>query len=88
MSNSTARPRFSASIRTLRAALTRAVSRFESTQKPARHGHTEPAVRVQACGGVECDGYGWINGATDGYQWARPCPDCRPEVRRGAAPRN
>lgn len=38
------------------------------------------------CGGADCDGYGWINGLDDtGRPWAKPCPDCAPAVRRGAA---
>ena len=38
----------------------------------------------EPCGSAECDGYGWINTAADGgYQVARPCPDCPPQIRAG-----
>lgn len=42
---------------------------------------TPPA---EPCGGADCDGHGWINGVTDaGYSFARPCPDCPPQIRGG-----
>lgn len=42
---------------------------------------TAPA-RPEACGGQDCDGYGWINLVDErGYAAARPCPDCSPRIR-------
>lgn len=83
MQNRVARPVISTSIRTLLEALGRALDRFEGSHEANRRsGHAATVAKVEACGGAQCDGYGWINGATGGYQWARRCPDCAPEVRR------
>lgn len=49
---------------------------------PAPSSQYTTPPRSEPCGGVDCDGYGWINSLTDaGHSIARPCPDCAPAVR-------
>lgn len=84
MSKKVAQPVSPISFRALAAHL---LNRVIGSLKTAGGEPAAPVVKVEACGGDVCDGYGWINGVTAGYRWARPCPDCPPEVRRSPCPR-
>lgn len=57
-----------------------AAAYFTSAALPLQE--TVPAV--EPCGGEQCDGHGWTYVQLDGVEYAEPCPDCDPEIRRGA----